>query len=59
MDLIKVETYYRKKPVSKEDHILNWIQHGDVLADKYHANKRAAIKSINDLLRANKPNGKR
>lgn len=59
MELIKLEAFYYKKPVPKEDHYLNWIQHGDILADKYHANKRQAIKSLNDLIRANKTNGKR
>jgi hypothetical protein len=59
MELIKVEAFYYKKPVPKEDHYLNWIQHGDILADKYHASKRASIKSLNDLIRANKTNGKR
>ena len=59
MELIKVETIHLKKPIPKEDHYLNWIQHGDILADKYHASKRASIKSLNDLTRANKTNSKR
>ena len=59
MELIKVETIHLKKPIPKEDHYLNWIQHGDILADKYHASKLASIKSLNDLIRAYKNNGKR
>jgi hypothetical protein len=41
------------------DKAYNWLLHGDILADKYHGTKKQAIKSLNDLARANKPNGKR
>jgi hypothetical protein len=41
------------------DKALNWLLHGDILADKYHSTKKQAIKSLNDLVRANKQNSKR
>jgi hypothetical protein len=39
--------------------VLNWLFHGDVLADKYHASKKQSLKSFDELARNNKPNGKR
>jgi hypothetical protein len=58
MDYIKVDYQYINNKRDRDDK-LNWILDGHILADKYHANKKQSIKSLNDLLRANKSNGKR